>query len=206
MKRRLLRIAIGSLVGLVAAFAIAWQMSRIDGPGEARSGAVTQQGRAAIGGPFTLVDHTGRTVTEADFADAYKLIYFGFTFCPDVCPTELQAIAGTMDRLGADAARVQPMLITIDPARDTPEKLAEYVPLFHPDLVGLTGTPEQIAAVARAYKVYYAKAPGDDPDTYLMDHSGFVYLMAPDGEFLQVFPAGTDPERISEAVGGHMKG
>ncbi|HEV7371043.1 SCO family protein [Arenibaculum sp.] len=196
MKRRLLRIAMGSLIGLAVAFLAAWQISRVT---QSPLVAGSTSGSAQVGGPFTLVDHTGATVTERDFAGRYLLVYFGYSFCPDVCPTDLQVLAQTMDHLGPDADLVQPLFVTIDPARDTPEALAGYVGLFHPRLVGLTGTPEQVAQAASAYKVYYAKA-GDDPDYYLMDHSSFIYLMGPDGKFLDVFPRGAAPERIAEKV------
>lgn len=196
MKRRLLRIAIGSLIGLAVAFLAAWQISSVT---QSPLVAGSTSGSAQVGGPFTLVDHTGATVTERDFAGRYLLVYFGYSFCPDVCPTDLQVLAQAIDHLGPDADLVQPLFVTIDPARDTPDALAGYVGLFHPRLVGLTGTPEQVAQAASAYKVYYAKA-GDDPDYYLMDHSSFIYLMGPDGKFLDVFPRGAGPERIAEKV------
>jgi cytochrome oxidase Cu insertion factor (SCO1/SenC/PrrC family) len=199
-KPRLIRIATGSLIGLAIAFLAAWQISRV---AQSPVVATATGGRAQIGGAFTLVDHTGATVTERDFAGRYLLIYFGYTFCPDVCPTELQVMAQALDGLGQDAALVQPLFVTIDPERDTPETLAGYVGLFHPRLIGLTGTPEQVARMASAYKVYYAKADADDPEYYLMDHSSFIYLMGPDGGFLDVFPRGTDPGRIAGKVREH---
>ncbi|WP_431855886.1 SCO family protein [Azospirillum sp.] len=199
MKARILRIALASLVGLALAAGIAWWQVR----------HATQQvetSAAAVGGPFRLTDHTGKTVTDADYRGKYLLIYFGYTFCPDVCPTELSTMAASLDKLGPTADRIQPLFITIDPERDTVAHMADYVPLFHPRLVGLTGTPDEVRAVAKAYRVYAAKAPGSSGEGYLMDHSSFVYLMGPDGKFIAVFPGGTSPEKmatdIKKRIGG----
>ncbi|EWY41423.1 electron transporter SenC [Skermanella stibiiresistens SB22] len=203
MNQRLIRLAIGTLVGLlIAAGIVWWQVSSL--PGGSAGG--TQTGTALIGGPFSLTDSTGKPVTQADYQGRYTLIYFGFTFCPDVCPTELQVMATALDRLGAKADQVQPLFVTVDPERDTVTQMAEYVAQFHPRLIGLTGTPDQIAQAARAYRVYYAKAPGKDGDGYYtMDHSSFVYLMGPDGRFLEAFAHGTTPERMAETIGSHMR-
>ena len=114
--------------------------------------------REPVGGPFALIDHTGTPRTDADFRGKLMLIYFGFTFCSDICPTDLQAIAGALDQLGAAGEAVQPLFITVDPEKDTPAQLKGYVALFHPRLIGLTGSPKQIRKVANDYKVYYAKA------------------------------------------------
>lgn len=203
MKRRLVNILVGTVIGLGLAFVAAWQISRMESSTVAGQTATRVGG--SIGGPFALVDQDGRNVTDADFRGRYMLIYFGFTSCPDVCPTELQVMARALDSLGDKARAVKPMLITVDPERDTPAQLAGYVTLFHPDMAGLTGTPEQISAVARAYKVYYAKAPQEGGD-YTMDHSSFIYLMGPDGGFLDVYPHGTPPERIAESIGQYMAG
>ena len=152
-------------------------------------------GAALVGGPFTLTDQHGKRIADSDFRGRFMLVYFGYSFCPDVCPTDLAAMATAIDRLGPEGDLVQPIFITIDPERDTVERLAEYAPLFHPRLVALTGTPAEIAEAARAYRVYYEKA-GDTPD-YLMNHSGIVYLMDPDGRFLTHFPQGTSPEEMA---------
>lgn len=190
---RLIRIALASLVGLVIAAGIAWWQVN-------SASRMASTGLPPLGGPFTLVDHTGRTVTQADFGGKLKLIYFGYTYCPDVCPTELSTIAAVMDRLGPDAERVQPLFISIDPARDTVPHMAGYVALFHPRLIGLTGTAEQVAAAARAYRVYYAKAPNGGETDYLMDHSSFVYLTGPDGAVKAIFPAKTAPETMADGI------
>ncbi|MCW2236101.1 SCO family protein [Azospirillum canadense] len=200
MKARILRIAAASAVGLLIAAGIAWW--QVDNAG------TTVQSSVPIGGPFTLTDQDGKAVTDADYRGKYLLVYFGYTYCPDVCPTELGAMARAVDLLGAQGEKVQPLFISVDPERDTVAHLKEYVPLFHPRLVGLTGTPEQVKAVAKEYRVYYAKAPQKDakPDEYLMDHSSFIYLMAPDGRFLGVYPAGTTADRLAQDLGTRIAG
>ena len=155
----------------------------------------------AIGGPFSLLDETGRRVTEATFRGRFMLLYFGFTYCPDVCPTELAKMAAALDLLGAAAEEVVPILITVDPGRDTPEALAQYTDLFHPRLIGLTGSEAEVAAAARAYRAYHARvATGPGPDEYTMDHSAFVYLMGRQGEFVALFHPQTTPEAMAEAI------
>jgi cytochrome oxidase Cu insertion factor (SCO1/SenC/PrrC family) len=203
MNQRLLRLAIGTLIGLlIAAGIVWWQISSL--PTGSSSG--TQTGTALIGGPFSLTDQTGRPVTDADYRGRHMLIYFGFTFCPDVCPTELQVMATALDQLGRQADQVQPLFITVDPDRDTPSQLAGYVSQFHPRMAGLTGTPEQIAAAARAYRVYYSKVPNKENDGYYtMDHSSFVYLMSPDGRFLEAFAHGTTPDKMAQGIRAHIK-
>lgn len=170
---------------------------------QAESAAPPAPSGMSIGGPFTLVDQTGATVTDQSFAGRYRLIYFGYTFCPDACPTALQVMSQAIESLGPDAARIQPIFITIDPVRDTAQQLANYVPLFDKRLVGLTGTPAQIANVARAYKVYYAKA--DDRPDYAMNHSSFVYLMGPDGRFLTVFGSDIDADKMAAGIKTYLK-
>jgi cytochrome oxidase Cu insertion factor (SCO1/SenC/PrrC family) len=151
-----------------------------------------------LGGPFALTDHRGRAVTEADFAGRWLLVYFGFTWCPDVCPTELGTIAAALDAMGEASEAVTPLFITIDPQRDTVAQMAGYVERFHPRLVGLTGTPEQIAEVARRYRVYYARVNRPDQGgDYTMDHSSFIYLTGPDGRVRALFRAETPPEAIA---------
>ena len=158
-------------------------------------------GQEPIGGPFELIDHTGARRTDADYHGKLALIYFGYTYCPDVCPTDLQAMASALDLLGDGGRAVQPLFITIDPERDTPEHLAGYVPLFHPRLVGLTGGADAIRRAARAYKVHYAKVVLPELSDYAMDHSAFIYLVNADGEYLGFFPPGTSPERMASIIG-----
>lgn len=158
-------------------------------------------GEALVGGPFTMVNHKGETVTEKTFAGQYTLLFFGFTYCPDVCPTELQVIAAALNQMGEKASRITPIFVSVDPERDTPQLVAEYVSAFHPRMVGLTGTPDQVAAITNAYRVYYAKVENKDrPKDYTMDHSSILYLMGPDGKFLKHFTYSTDPKALAEAL------
>jgi protein SCO1/2 len=156
---------------------------------------------ASIGGPFTLRDQDGRTVTDADFRGRWLLVFFGYTYCPDVCPTSLARNGDAIALLGEKGKQVVPVLISVDPERDTPEKLKDYVVSFHPQTVGLTGTPEQIAAVAREYRVFHAKArPSEGDDSYLVDHSSFTYLIDPDGRFVQFFRNETSAEEVADSL------
>ena len=155
--------------------------------------------REPVGGPFALVDHTGTPRTDADFRGKLLLLYFGFTFCPDVCPTDLRSIGLALERLGKSGEGVQPLFVTLDPARDTAQRLAGYVPFFHPRLIGLTGDARAIRQAARAYKVYYAKVPTGGKG-YTVDHSGYIYLMDRAGQYLGFFPPGTPPERMADVI------
>lgn len=145
-----------------------------------------------INGRFMLMDHYGEMVTDRDFGDRYQLIYFGYTFCPDVCPSALMVITQALKLLGNDAARIQPLFISVDPERDTPQVLREYVSYFHPSIVGLTGSPELLARTAANFRVSYEKVevPGMPPDQYQMDHSAGVFLLAPNGRLLVKFAHG----------------
>jgi cytochrome oxidase Cu insertion factor (SCO1/SenC/PrrC family) len=156
--------------------------------------------REPIGGPFALTDHTGRAVTQADYKGKLLLVYFGFTYCPDICPTDLQNIGLALDRLGARADAVQPLFITLDPARDTAEHLKDYVPMFHPRLIGLTGSDSAIKLAADAYRVYFAKVPNARGDDYTVDHSAFIYLVGADGKYLGFLPPGTAADRIATSI------
>ena len=157
-------------------------------------------GKALIGGPFTLTDHEGRRVTEKDFAGKHKLVYFGYTYCPDICPAELQVMSAAIDALGDKGEKVTPVFITVDPERDTVEQMKSYVGNFHKRLVGLTGSPEDIKKAAKAYRVYYARAKSEESTDYLMDHSSIVYLMSPDGEYLAHFAYGTGVEKMADGI------
>jgi cytochrome oxidase Cu insertion factor (SCO1/SenC/PrrC family) len=170
---------------------------------------VRSVGQAMIGGPFELTDHTGKRVSDRDYRGKYMLVFFGFTLCPDVCPTGLQVIAAALDKLGPKAEAITPIFISLDPARDTPAQLASYVQSFHPRLVGLTGTQAEIDAVAKAYRVYAKRV--DDPKStagYTIDHSTFIYVMGPDGSYVTHFTHATPVDamvaRLAKlsAVGG----
>lgn len=165
-------------------------------------------GRGRIGGPLGgLTDHTGAQRPETDFLGQPALLYFGYTHCADVCPTDLQAIAGAADLLGGDAGvPVQMLFVTLDPERDTAERLADHVSLFHPRLVGLTGSPAAIRRVARDHKVYFRRVEPPDASDYLLDHTAFIYLRGADGRHLGFFPPGTPAERIAAAVRMHFGG
>ena len=165
------------------------------------------QGEALIGGPFELVDHTGQMVTEADFAGKKMLIYFGYTYCPDVCPLGLAKIAAAYDRLSpAEQEELVPVFITVDPERDTVEAVADYVDLFHPAMVGLTGSPEAVAKAAKAYRVYYRKAEDENMNDYLVDHSSFTYLMDGENRYLTHFGHDATAESIAEGLRQHLGG
>lgn len=157
---------------------------------------------APIGGAFELTDHTGKRVTQADYAGKYMLVFFGFTHCPDVCPRAMDQFAGAMAALGDDAAQVQPILITVDPERDTPEVLADYVAPFNAagaNIVGLTGTPDELAAVETLYRAYARKVDTGEGD-YTMDHSAIIYLMGPDGGFLTLFDGSDTPDAMAAEI------
>lgn len=157
-------------------------------------------GEMELGGPFTLTDQHGRRVTSAEVIDGPVLLYFGYTFCPDVCPVDVSVIAEAVDILAARGIAVKPVFITVDPARDTPEALAYWAEAMHPNMVALTGTPEEIAAVAKAYKAYYKKVEveGSAAD-YLMNHTTFTYLVTPEG-VKAVFRRDVAPEKLADAV------
>jgi protein SCO1/2 len=154
---------------------------------------------SAIGGPFRLTDQNGNTVTDGDLKGKWSLIYFGYTHCPDACPTALNDIAIALDELGPKRDSVQPVFITVDPERDTPEVLKSYVTAFDTPLLALSGSPEEIARAAKAYRVYYATHPEADGD-YSMDHSSVIYVMDPQGRFTATFTHQSTPEEIAERL------
>jgi protein SCO1/2 len=158
-------------------------------------------GRALVGGPFTLTDHTGKRVTDEDFRGRHMLVFFGFTFCPDVCPSALQVMSAALDKLGPKAERFVPVFITVDPERDTPKQLALYVQSFHPRLVGLTGTPEEIAAVLKAYAVHARKRvdPKSSAD-YTVDHPAQIYVMDPEGRYRAILDYTKGAERVAATL------
>lgn len=158
-------------------------------------------GTALVGGPFVMVNHKGEAVTEKTYAGKPMLLFFGFTFCPDICPTELQVIGQALEIMGPDGSTIQPLFVTVDPERDTPELIASYISNFNPRFVGLTGTPQQVANMADAYRVFYAKQENSkSPQDYLMDHSSIIYLMGADGQFLKHFSYTTDAKSLAEGL------
>ena len=196
------RIVIGLVLVLAVGVAGVIAERRLSESQSGPQGATATAPEVKIGGPFTLTDQNGRQVTEADFRGKAMLIFFGYTFCPDVCPTSLTEISTAMDQLGPLADKVTPVFVTVDPERDTVDVMKDYVSHFHPSVVGLTGTPDQIKQVAKAYRVYFAKVPdeGGDKDAYLMDHSSVIYLMGPDGKFLAHFNHQTDGAAMAERM------
>jgi cytochrome oxidase Cu insertion factor (SCO1/SenC/PrrC family) len=160
---------------------------------------VLMWGREPIGGPFTLVDHTGRRRSDRDFRGKLMLVYFGFINCPDVCPTDLREIALAMNKLGTASEQLQPLFITLDPQRDTPRHLATYVAAFHPRVLGLTGTPEAIRQVANAYRVFFRRVsiPGGG---YTIEHASFTFLTDRAGKYVGFFPPGTTADRMVEII------
>jgi protein SCO1 len=176
-----------------------------DMPVPSAGGGMQLPGGVSLGGAFELVNQAGQTVTERDFAGRWLLVYFGFTYCPDVCPTELGTIAAALDVLGPAGDSVTPILITIDPQRDTPEQLADYVSRFHPRMLGLTGSTAQVAAAARAYRVYFARVQRPDMTDYVMDHSSFIYLVGPDARVRALFRPETSPETLAAAMRAQIR-
>ena len=161
-------------------------------------------GEALVGGPFDLIDHDGHAVTDADFRGRFLLVYFGYTFCPDICPLELDAISRALDLLGPDARNVQPLFITVDPGRDTVEVMAQYIARFHPAFRALTGSDDRIRDVAGAYLVHYMKAD-HDADHDLLNHSSYIYLMDGEGKYLTHFSAGAAPEEMAREIRARVR-
>ncbi len=155
---------------------------------------------ADMRGPFDLIDHNGRRTTEADFKGEKVLLYFGYTFCPDICPTSLQDMSAALDLLGSDGEKIRPLFITVDPDRDTQAHMADYVALFHERLTGLTGPKERTDAVARSFRVYHSIRTDIDPVDYPVDHSSYTYLLDEDWNLMLVFRHGTSPEIMAQAI------
>ncbi len=192
--RAIIVVAIGLIIGAAAALALLPEARQRLIPSAGQT-----SGKALIGGPFTLTDDTGKRVTEKDFRGRYMLVFFGYTNCPDICPAGLQLISAVLENLGPKADRIAPIFISVDPARDTPAKLGAYVKNFNSRLVGLSGSPEDIAKAAKAYKVYYKKEPSTDgnPADYAMDHTALIYLMDPNGDFVTYFTPTTTVDEMT---------
>ena len=196
MRARLIAFVIaGFLIGAIAGAGVLLVANPQGGQ------PVQSSGAALIGGPFSLVGADGKPVTDRDFRGRYMLIFFGFTHCPDICPAELQVIAQALEQLGDKAKTVVPIFITLDPERDTPEAMANYVKSFGPNFVGLTGSPEAIAAAAKAYRVAYSKVENkESAGDYSVDHSALVYLMDPEGRYVTHFSYGLSADQMAEKL------
>jgi protein SCO1/2 len=196
MRARLIAFVIaGFLIGAIAGAGVLLVANPQGGQ------PVQSSGAALIGGPFSLVGTGGKPVTDRDFRGRYMLIFFGFTHCPDICPAELQVIAQALEQLGDKAKTVVPIFITLDPERDTPEAMANYVKSFGPNFVGLTGSPEAIAAAAKAYRVAYSKVENkESAGDYSVDHSALVYLMDPEGRYVTHFSYGLSADQMAEKL------
>ena len=197
------RLVLAAFVGGILAGAAGWLLWPAPKQPERTAAElmdIVMWGREPIGGPFALIDHNGKPRTDADFRGKMLLIYFGFIYCVDICPTDLQAIAGAIDKLGPMGEAVQPLFITVNPEMDTPDQLKSYVAAFHPRLIGLTGNHRQIRDVTSAYKVYFAKtspARRADPN---FDHSALIYVVDADGKFFGYFPPGTPADRMVDVI------
>ncbi len=191
----LIALALGLVAGAGAAYVTLNIPAGTQGQGQSTTG------RVSIGGPFSLVDTTGQRRTEKDYAGKPMLVFFGFTNCPDICPSGLQTLTVALDKLGDKADRLTPLFITIDPERDTPQSLAAYMKSFHPRIQGLTGTPDEVNAAIKAYRVYAVKVPDEnDPTRYNVDHSSFFYLMNSNGEYVKHFPHSTEANALADAI------
>lgn len=196
MPRRLIALTLASLLA-------ACQNQSTASPTGPSTDGVDLRG-AAIGGPFELTDKSGQTVRWSDFAGKYRIVYFGYAYCPDVCPTDVQRFAQGLKIFAREnpelAKKVQPIFITVDPERDTQEKVGEFAAAFSPDLIGLTGTPEQIEAAKSAFKVFSSKGAAQPGGGYLVDHTNITYLFDPEGEPLGTLPVDKGPEAVAEEL------
>lgn len=193
-------VIIAAIIALsAAAFWVSYQTGEL---GPQTSQVLQGSAGPKIGGPFELIDHNGVKVTDQSFDGRHLLVFFGYTFCPDICPVTLAVIATALDELGPDADKVMPLFITADPARDTAEVLNAYVSSFHPSIVGLTGSEEQIDSAAKAFGVYRARSSVDtgDPDNYLVDHTSITYLMTPENAYAAHFSHGASSEDIAAGI------
>lgn len=196
LKIRMIRfLVLGSLTLIIGGWVL---LSGVEKP-ESRFSSVAG---LELGGEFSLIDHNGNAVTDQDFTGRYKLIYFGFTYCPAICPTELQKIATALNAVGMTGANppITPIFITVDPERDRPDVLKDYVAFFHPGLIGLTGTQDNITKTLRDYKIYAAKVENEESTDYTMDHSSFIYLIAPDETLIALFRTSDPAELITQEL------
>jgi protein SCO2 len=201
LKPRLIQWGLAVLLGVLATAALLlWQIDKDVDRREALRAEALANPSAEFRPTFRLINHMGQNVTEADYSGRYKLVFFGFTYCPDICPTGLQVMALTLDALKEKAAAVQSVFITIDPARDTPAVLKDYINLFDSRIVGLTGSADAIKEAAASFKVYYAKGLQVDGQNYMMDHSSQIFLLGPENQFITTFGQQATAEDIVAAL------
>lgn len=196
-KRNVLLALAGLAVGVAVSFAL------LKGPSQPGPVAGEEQttGKALVGGPFTLTEHTGKRVTEKDFLGKYLVVFFGFTNCPDICPSGLQVLSAALEKIGPKADLLTPVFITLDAKRDTPEKLALYLKSFDKRFVGLTGSDDEVAAAAKTYRVYYQKVTDEkNPDSYSYDHAALYYVMGKDGAFIAPIAHTNDVDEVASAL------
>lgn len=193
-------------VAVGAAIGVGLGMLAFDGSTHWQAGKSTEQsGKPLVGGPFSLVDQTGKRVTDQDFRGRYMLVFFGYTNCPDICPAGLQMISAAMQKLGKRADDIVPVFITLDPQRDSQDVMASYLKSFDPRIVGLTGSDSEIAQVAKAYRVYVQKnTDKSDPKNYSVDHSALFYLMGKDGKLAAPIPYATDVDQFVSQLDGSL--
>ncbi|MCI2400027.1 SCO family protein [Aliiroseovarius subalbicans] len=192
---------VAALAAIAALLGVTWYIT--SGPDDQFAqcrGSAIGTGVSSIGGPFEGVDETGKPVTDADIITKPTLLYFGYTFCPDVCPLDNARNAEALDLLQASGYDAQLAFYSIDPQRDTPEQLADFTSYLHDDMIGITGTPEQLKAASRAYKTYYKVEEDGDPEYYLVDHSTFTYLVLPEYGFLEFFKRDETPQSMADRV------
>lgn len=203
MIRTVATVSTAAMIALMGGIWYATTYTSGDAFAQCRSSSVAG-GAGAIGGPFELVREDGVTVTDADVVTEPTLLYFGYTFCPDVCPMDTARNAEAVELMEEQGIMVNPAMITIDPSRDTPEVMAEYTDYLHPRMIGLTGSEEQIKAASRAYKTYYKKQPAED-EFYLVDHSTFTYLVLPEHGFVEYFRREITPEQMASTVSCYVE-
>lgn len=197
-KKPNVRILLSIILAIIAAILWMTLLNKEDVP------TAQENSRALIGGSFALSNHNGEAVTDQDFLGKYMIVYFGYTFCPDVCPMDLQIMADALRELSPEQlSELNPVFVSVDPERDTIDVMAEYVSFFHPQMIGLTGTTEQVDTIKKAYRVYAAKA--DDSSDYLLDHTSYTYLMDKDGSLLKHFNHGVDPSYMAKTMTELMK-
>ena len=200
-----------ALLGIVGLDYYAKEKARLDAEREAKARKVKTYGKPLLGGPWTLTDHTGKTVTNESIQPSYALLYFGFTACPEICPTELKKMKAIIEKLDRHAdvgeGRVQPVFISVDPKRDTVERVSKYIKGYHPRMIGLTGTPKQVEDICKSFRVYHSIAKDNENENdndYLVDHSIVMYLMGPDSVFIDFFTQLTEADEAVERIAAHV--